>query len=420
MRLAAKAPFGIQSAMAWAWSSGLPAKSRRAARGQREIAFFVRMGITLALVSGSSTTVAFQDVASLLAAETPLAQRWQVHLVRGDNPAEAFAVGAGGAEPTLVRLGVDPVVTGGVDAAPIAAEAGVNRDGKSDLLEERSPVRGGSSFAAGVMAGPASIIAAALDRPLPELAWSPPPGAPAAVASPQPAAVPAEPVVAAAPVPAPLPVAAPAIAHAAPVQLANVVPDVPAVQAYAAEGTTVDIEAPFRALLAALPREKPENLAPTAPSGIGDHWWVTNPIPASARSAAEQKCLAEAIYFEARGEPVRGQLAVAQVVINRLKNPAYPSTVCGVVYQNRNRRNGCQFSFACDGIRDVIRDRGAWATAQTLARQVLFSEAEWLTDVGSATHYHATYVRPNWARTMIRMTRIGQHVFYKTRYGGWI
>src|SRR5690606_8221614 len=108
-----------------------------------------------------------------------------------------------------------------------------------------------------------------------------------------------------------------------------------------------------------------------------------------------------------------------QVVINRLKNPAYPATVCGVVYQNKHMRNRCQFSFACDGIPERISDKKSWATAQALARDVLHDEAEWLEDVGSATHYHANYVKPRWARHMKRMNKIGLHIFYKTYGGGW-
>jgi hypothetical protein len=176
-------------------------------------------------------------------------------------------------------------------------------------------------------------------------------------------------------------------------------------------------DAPFDALLA--PRARPA-VPLRGPDPVNDHAWVGNPIPAAAKSAAERRCLAEAIYFEARGEPVRGQMAVGQVVLNRLKNPAYPNTICGVVYQNRHRRNACQFSFACDGIRDVIGDRNAWAIAQSIANSQIDGTAIWLDEIGSSTHYHATYVRPNWAPTMQRMAQIGLHIFYRTYGGGWI
>lgn len=150
------------------------------------------------------------------------------------------------------------------------------------------------------------------------------------------------------------------------------------------------------------------------------HAWLNTAIPANARSATEVKCLATAIYFEARGEPEKGRVAVAQVVLNRVKNPAYPNTICGVVYQNKNKRNRCQFSFACDGISDRIRDKAAWAEAQALARRVINDDRNlYLASVGAATHYHATYVKPRWARSMNKMEKIGRHIFYKTRNGGW-
>jgi spore germination cell wall hydrolase CwlJ-like protein len=158
-------------------------------------------------------------------------------------------------------------------------------------------------------------------------------------------------------------------------------------------------------------------LEPTIPA---THAWVNNPLPASTHSATEVKCLATAIYFEARSEPEKGQIAVAQVVLNRVKNPAYPNTICGVVYQNKNKRNRCQFSFACDGIKDRITEQSVWAESQALARRVLNDDRTlYLASVGAATHYHATYVKPRWARSMRKMQKIGRHIFYKTRNGGW-
>ncbi|WP_425359461.1 cell wall hydrolase [Cohaesibacter intestini] len=150
----------------------------------------------------------------------------------------------------------------------------------------------------------------------------------------------------------------------------------------------------------------------------GEHAWVTNPLPKSSFSKKQKTCLANAIYFESRSEPVAGQTAVAQVVMNRVKNPTYPNTICGVVYQNKHRRNACQFSFACDRIPDRIRSKEAWDTAWKVANQVVNGEV-WMKSIGSSTHYHATYVRPRWARTMKRLKKIGLHVFYKTYGGGW-
>jgi len=130
----------------------------------------------------------------------------------------------------------------------------------------------------------------------------------------------------------------------------------------------------------------------------------------------EQRCLAEAVYFEARSEPEDGQAAVAQVVLNRARSGLYPSSVCGVVYQNRHRHLACQFTFACEGKSLRITDHESWRTATRVAQEVLEGKT-YLTDVGAATHYHADYVRPRWARKLKKMDTIGRHTFYKLRPG---
>ncbi|QHG72117.1 cell wall hydrolase [Ensifer adhaerens] len=149
-----------------------------------------------------------------------------------------------------------------------------------------------------------------------------------------------------------------------------------------------------------------------------DHAWAATALPGSVFSKEEQTCLAEGIYFEARSEPLKGQAAVAQVILNRVRNPTYPKTICGVVYQNKAWRNRCQFSFACDMIRDLIYSRSHWKTAKEVAMAVTAGKI-WLPEVGSATHYHATYVNPPWAKTMKRVGKIGMHIFYRTYGGGW-
>lgn len=154
------------------------------------------------------------------------------------------------------------------------------------------------------------------------------------------------------------------------------------------------------------------------PSREGDHDWVSQPLPAGVFSEGEQRCLAAGIYFEARGESVAGQAAVAQVILNRVRNPAYPDTVCGVVYQNKSWRNRCQFSFACDGIRDRVASKRHWDIAEEVGKAVS-AGLVWLPEVGSSTHYHANYVNPRWAHTMERMKKIGRHIFYRTYGGGW-
>jgi len=133
--------------------------------------------------------------------------------------------------------------------------------------------------------------------------------------------------------------------------------------------------------------------------------------------AKAEKCLAEAIYFEARGESVRGQIAVAQVVMNRVFSGYYPNTVCGVVYQNANRHLACQFTFACDGIREVVREPDAYERARKIAAATLDGEL-WLPEVGKATHYHAYWVHPSWVREMTRMSRLGVHTFYRPKRWG--
>jgi len=133
-------------------------------------------------------------------------------------------------------------------------------------------------------------------------------------------------------------------------------------------------------------------------------------------SDKEMWCMATAIYFESRGESYRGQVAVAQVVMNRVSHKLYPSTICGVVFQNQSKRNACHFSFACDGIPERINDQKSWKQAQQIASEVV-SGKEYLTEVGYATHYHATYVRPHWAPRMTKLTKIGLHVFYQFKRG---
>jgi spore germination cell wall hydrolase CwlJ-like protein len=132
--------------------------------------------------------------------------------------------------------------------------------------------------------------------------------------------------------------------------------------------------------------------------------------------ARENRCLAEAIYFEARGESWGGQAAVAQVVLNRVSSGLYPATICGVVYQNRRHYNACQFSFACEGKSLRIEEPDAWRQAVRIAGEVTNGKA-YVSDVGGSTHFHANYVRPRWAKRLEKMDVIGHHIFYKLRPG---
>ncbi|HEX3709395.1 MAG TPA: cell wall hydrolase [Pseudolabrys sp.] len=128
--------------------------------------------------------------------------------------------------------------------------------------------------------------------------------------------------------------------------------------------------------------------------------------------AKAEKCLASAVYFEARGESVRGQIAVAQVVMNRVFSPFYPDDVCGVVYQNSNRHLACQFTFACDGIPDVVTEPDAWARAYHIAHDMIGGKL-WMPEVAKATHYHAFWVHPDWVNEMKKISKIGVHTFYR-------
>ena len=183
------------------------------------------------------------------------------------------------------------------------------------------------------------------------------------------------------------------------------------VLAYAPEETVE--YSPFSAVLV---EEQPVKLLPKL--NDGDHSWADDPLPKNSFSKRQQACLSQGIYFEARGEPVKGQAAVAQVILNRVRNPHYPNSICGVVYQNKNWYNRCQFSFACDRRRDRVKNRKLYEIAQHVAAETTAGRI-WLPQVGSSTHYHATYVNPRWNRRMKRVGKIGLHIFYRTYGGGW-
>ncbi len=159
--------------------------------------------------------------------------------------------------------------------------------------------------------------------------------------------------------------------------------------------------------------------APSAAAADED----TNLVPAPpfylhaaspAEAARAVRCLTDAIYYEAANEPEEGQRAVAQVVVNRLRDPHFPKSVCGVVYEGWARRAGCQFSFVCDGsIRRRHADRAMWDQLQPIAEQALNGYV--VPEVGSATHYYAQYVRPYWEGTVDKITQIGAHIFCSWR-----
>jgi len=130
-----------------------------------------------------------------------------------------------------------------------------------------------------------------------------------------------------------------------------------------------------------------------------------------ARGQAGWSCLAEALYFEARGETHDGQRAVAEVILNRVDSRTYPNTICQVVGQGAHRRNACQFSYNCDGRPELIAEPRAYERAVEIAKQMVDAKKRPLTD--GATHYHSVTVMPRWAGNLTRTTKIGTHIFYR-------
>ena len=140
--------------------------------------------------------------------------------------------------------------------------------------------------------------------------------------------------------------------------------------------------------------------------------WLDQQNPATGDE--NWKCLSEALYFEARGESVRGQFAVAEVILNRVKSGRFPDTLCGVIRQGTGRKYQCQFTYTCDGHKEVIREKKAYERVSKVARAAIDGTTETLTD--GATHYHTTAVRPSWSRVYKRTAHIGVHLFYRHNY----
>jgi hypothetical protein len=187
-------------------------------------------------------------------------------------------------------------------------------------------------------------------------------------------------------------------------------------------------EAPAQTALPALPDVTAVRpVAPETALQINQHIpFATGPNPAArpfslaAGSAGAREraleCLTSAIYYEAGQESLQGQQGVAQVVLNRVRHPAFPASVCGVVYQGSTRATGCQFTFTCDGSLARAPEITAWNRARQVATAALNGFVQ--PAVGNATHYHASYVAPYWAPTLAKTASIGAHIFYRWS-GGW-
>jgi spore germination cell wall hydrolase CwlJ-like protein len=373
------------------------------------------LGCGMAMVPVLTSTVAFQDMTSLLDGDRSQA-RWQAYFI--PSPAGAIAkaqlaFGEGAPRSRLpagagINAGNGDLFTVATDEPQVASpdEARVTRNQKQgrvlavipqvprpdftsrSILERQSMLRPGSAFDTDVRT---AFVLAKPDVDLIQLAMNFESKRSPLVDAPLPDKV--------------------MVASLGPAVRTSEVPDTNAL-GYATDTGTERLTNLFGKILNASPKDF------VPPIAKDDHAWAANPLPAAAYSAKEQTCLANGIYFEARGEPESGQAAVAQVILNRVRNPTYPGSICGVVYQNKNWRNRCQFSFACDGIKDKITNKRAFSVAKRIAGEVTRGET-WIPDVGSATHYHATYVAPRWAKSMKEVDHIGRHIFYRTFNGGW-
>lgn len=366
--------------------------------------------IGLGILLGSPTPAAFQDMASFVSGTERSAARWSGFVEKSvagsvhsaempfvDSMTTASVSGSG-----LVAPGLGAVaLRGKAEASETPDETRINRAEKRGRIVNVVPVAPPKSFNAGSVFQRTSMIEAPESQPDMAMAFA------------RPQIKGKEIEIAAA-----FHVREDEMDAGVPAFLASLVtndkPDVLAA-AYAPAAPDYARASPFASLLG---DEEDAGGRFIPPVSEGDHAWMSKPLPEHVFTAAEQKCLAEGIYFEARGEDVKGQAAVAQVILNRVRNPAYPSTICGVVYQNKSWRNRCQFSFACDGTRPRVRSQQHYRMAQEVAMAVTAGKV-FIPEVGSATHYHATYVNPRWARTMEKMKKIGLHIFYRTHGGGW-
>ncbi|MGN6469211.1 MAG: cell wall hydrolase [Rhizobiaceae bacterium] len=365
----------------------------------------------LAIWIGFPTVSAHQDIVSLLSGPDRPGARWDAYIEKS---------AAGSVQQAEIRFKADDTVTASISGAAITApgigqvaflsksgvaneipdEERINRREKGARIVKIAPVAPPKAFNAGTVLERQSFLVDPTLQGDPKMAFAKPAikGREIQIAEAFHPKLNRDPS-------AGLPVMVAALVNN----------DHPDVLAYASAKPDYEKRSPFENLLK---DEDPNAGRFIPPMEPGDHSWVSNPLPASVFSKREQQCLTAGVYFEARGEPVKGQAAVAQVILNRVRNPAYPNTVCGVVYQNEDWRNGCQFSFACDGVKERVADKRSWTIAEDVAMAVTAGKI-WLPEVGSSTHYHATYVHPRWARAMEKMKKIGRHIFYRTYGGGW-
>ncbi len=363
---------------------------RHGAAAQRRAIYWIPL-CAAGLYFCATSRVAFQDTGDLVSGQIDAARRWTAHLIQAPEAADGMALRLAAAEPA--PAGIDRVAVRAAEPGE-SDGAQVNRSRKGDLLASRGRPARGDLPSAGTLLPPEYLLSPRSEAGNTQTAFVKPDRMQLAdVIGPS--------------------------RHLRPLSTAPVLAYAPA------EGQTGLL--PSAGLLM-----KPIQVAIPLPprKGVPPSQTVDDPgralamreaLAASGDVERARQCLAEAIYFEARSESEEGQVAVAQVILNRTRSKIYPSNVCDVVYQNADWYNRCQFSFACDRAArrrpnpvDRVRDPEAWAKAVAIADQVGSGE-RWLPWVGNATHYHADYVRPRWRRNMVQLSRVGRHVFYRLR-----
>jgi spore germination cell wall hydrolase CwlJ-like protein len=169
-----------------------------------------------------------------------------------------------------------------------------------------------------------------------------------------------------------------------------------------------------------VPTDKLQLLNTPGSAGSMSRRGLTEAVKSARNKVRQIQCLATAMYFEARGEPARGQFIVGRVILNRVASRYYPDEICDVVYQNAHMKNRCQFSFACDGQPNRVRETETWRQIKRRATYLVECDdkcsiaALGRSELWTSTHYHADYVSPNWARKLQRTGQVGRHIFYYT------
>ena len=175
-----------------------------------------------------------------------------------------------------------------------------------------------------------------------------------------------------------------------------------------------------RADIDLVPTDKMLQLGSEKSTGATPHAVVAEAVRSARKKVRQVQCLATAMYFEARGEPARGQFIVGRVILNRVASRYYPDDICEVVYQNAHMKNRCQFSFACDGLPNRVSETNTWQQIKRRAQYLVECDdkcslaALGRSDLWTSTHYHADYVSPNWAKKLQRTGQVGRHIFYYT------